>query len=268
MAITDPPIEGRWYEAEIIGTVDTSELLPLDPATTGQQAQHASRAAVAELLPSALDIYISARGVRGESSVRITGIPFGTHGLGLPGPGETEARVIVWVEETGNLVHALDPDTLDMPVVLSSAIAAQAARHALGTQPRRFDLGDVGSLLWTPKRVRIGQHPGIPQHTTPWLEFDYDDQHLGNYSPSPDDPAYEAWLWFTDPRTGAPGDTAYSLTPERPQDSAPTLPGAPALSPVRPPLLEVQSLDRLRGGWVEPEQPAQVEQPAEPDADA
>jgi hypothetical protein len=47
MAITDPPTEGRWYEAEIIGTVDTGELVPLDPATTAQDAQRLSRRAAA-----------------------------------------------------------------------------------------------------------------------------------------------------------------------------------------------------------------------------
>lgn len=261
MAITDPPAEGRWYEAEIIGTVDTSDLLPLDPATTGQQAQTASRLAVAELLPSELDIYISARTRRGEGSVRITGIPFGTYGLGLPGLGETEARVIVWVGETGNLVHALDPDGVELPVVLSSAIAAQAARRALGTQSHRLGLGEFGSVTWTPRAVRIGQRPGIPQYGPPWLEFGYSDTRLGNYVPSTDDPGYEAWLWFTNPRTGAPEDTAHALTPEQPQEPVLIAPGLPDLSPVRPPLLEVQSLERLRGGWVEPEPPAESEEP-------
>ena len=252
MAITDPPTEGRWYEAEIIGAVDTSELMALDPATTAQDAQRLSRLAAAQLLPSELDIYISARGVRGEGSVRITGIPYGTLGFGIPTADETEARLIVWVGETGNMVHALDPDGVDMPVVLSSAIAAQAARRALGDQTHEIDLGEFGTLTWTPTRVRIGQHPGIPQYTAPWLEFDYHDDRMGNYSPSSTDPAYEAWLWFTNPRTGAPEGPPHSLTPEQQPEPVLIAPGPVDAPPVLPPLLEVQSLTQLRG-WSEPE---------------
>lgn len=252
MAVIDFPGEGRWYEAEIVGLVDTTDLADLDPASTGQAAQVASRHAVAELLPSELDIYISTRGVHGEGSVRITGIPFGTFGLGIPGPGETEARMIVWVAETGNLVHALDPEGVELPVVLSSAIAAQAARRALGSQVHEFDLGEAGRLAWTPTRVRIGQFPGVPQYTAPWLEFDYHDERLGNYSPTGADPEFQAWLWFTDPLTGAPGEKGYALTPEQSAQPVLVAPGMADVAPVRPPVLEVPTLGALRG-WSEPE---------------
>lgn len=241
MAIIDAPPAGLWYQARIVGLTDLSDLADLDPATTGGQAQQASRHAVAQLLPSALDVYLTAR-VGGEyGSVRITNIPLGTLGLSMPARGGNgESTLGVWIAEDGDQPRAYDDDGPILPLPLSSAIAAHAVRRALGTTSHVFDLGEHGRIAWTPTRVLIDPIAGLPVPIPHLAEFDYDAPVIGNYR-SAGDPDYAVWLWFTDLVTDAPEKTPFLLTPGLDE------PGEPP----RPPRLPVADLATLRS-WTDP----------------
>lgn len=241
MAILDGPPQGRWYQAQILGDADVTELAELDPATTGAAAQQALRQAVARLLPSALDIYLTARIGGVFSSVRITNIPLGTLGMSLPGPDGGPAALLLWVAETSEQPHAHADGAPEMPLMLSSAIAVHAARRVLGDESHVFDLGEYGRITWTPTRVRIEAHAGVPDLVGEPREFDWHDPVIGNYA-STTDPGYGAWLWFTDPVTGEAGQIARPLTPTL-SDMHPDTPSLDVpLSPPRPPRLHVPSL--------------------------
>ena len=242
MAIVDAPPQGRVYQAQIVGVADVTDLAELDPATTGAAVQQAIRQAVAQLLPSALDIYLTAR-IRGEfSSVRITNIPLGTLGMSLPGPDGDEATLLLWVAETGEQPY-IHSDGYEVPLVLSSAIAVHAARRALGTDVRVLDLGEHGRLAWTPTGVRIEPHAGVTGLVGELLEFDWDDVVIGNYS-SAMDPGYAAWLWFTDPITGEAEERAYPLTPTL-ASMHPDIPSLThPLSPPSPPRMHIPTVRR------------------------
>lgn len=235
MAIIDSPAGERWYAAAILGDADLTGLAALDPRTTGYQAQLASRSAVAQLLPSTLDVYLTAHTRTGFSSVRITNIPLGTFGLAIPvNPASTQAQVAmrVWIGDNGDQVRVPTDDDFMPP--LSAAIAVHAVRRALSGAPAHvFDLGQYGRITWKPTAVLIDPTAGVPVPFPDLREIPYDAPVIGNYT-SPD-PEYAVWLRFTDAATGEAEETAYPLTP--------TLTGMhPDPVPPRPPLLSVPDL--------------------------
>lgn len=243
MAIIDSPPSGRWYQARIVGLADISGVTGLEPATTAA-VQHAARQAVAQLLPSALDVYLTAR-IGGEfSSVRITNIPLGVLGLSVPGPDHV-ATLSLWVAETGDQPHAHSDEHRPVPLMLSSAIAVHAARRALGDGAHQLDLGEHGHIEWTPYTALIEPHAGVPAPAAQPRAFQWHDLVIGNYL-APTDPGYAVWLRFTDPATGEAEEEAHLLTPA---PAGPHLdnPDPAELTPPHPPRLFVPTLADLRG---------------------
>lgn len=251
MAITDDPASDWWYAADIIGPADVTGIT--DPEQT-EPARQALRQAVAQLLPSSLDVYLTARLDGRYSSVRITNIPLGTFGISLP-DAAGNATMTLWVASNGDQPHVQADEDHPLPLLLSSAIAVHAARRVLGDGVHEFELVDNGRMTWTPDTVRIEEFAGVPAPLGQLREFNWTDPVLGNYT-NRWDPAYAAWLWFTDPATGEAEQTAYPLTPTL-ADMHPTPPmnlapaGAPAPVPPHPPRLFVPDLS-TRAEWTEP----------------
>lgn len=245
MAIVDNPPSDRWYQAQILGLADitTSATVWLG-GDSSAAALHALRQAVAQLLPSTLDIYLTMRMAGQYSSVRITNIPLGVLGMSLPDP-DGHTTLSLWVADTGAQPHAYDGEPTP-PLLLSSAIAVHAARRALGDGLHQLDLGEYGDIMWSPARVRIEPHAGVPHLIAPAREFDWHDEVIGNYTTGTSDPGYAAWLWFTDPQTGEAEGEPIPLTPTL-SGMHPNPDVIAALTPPRPPRLFVPSLTEPAG---------------------
>ena len=251
MAITDEPGSDWWYAADITGPADVTGIT--EPAQT-EPARQALRQAVAQLLPSTLDVYLTARRDGRYSSVRITNIPLGTFGISLPDT-DGNATMTLWVASNGDQPHAQADEDHLLPLLLSSAIAVHAARRVLGDGVHEFELSEHGRMTWTPDTVRVEEFAGVPAPLGNAREFSWTDPVIGNYV-HPHDPAYAAWLWFTDPATGEAEQTAYPLTPTladmHPHPTMTLQPDSPPEPvPPHPPRLFVPAL-AARGEWTEP----------------
>lgn len=249
-----PPSE-PWYEARVLGAVDTTGL-HIDYPVNGHLAQAVSKLAMDELLRGVadtdqfdpLDMYLHVRSQRGTGTVRVAGIPWGTGGLHIPPPGATEALGVFWASDNGVLrAAASDPHPpIAWRAALSSVLPAVVARQLLGDGPHSLDLGEYGTIVWTPTALEVDPYAGFPNYNMgPWQRTGYQDP-VGNWKGvEADDPDYAVWLWLTDPATGEPGGTGWKVSyvvadaaagpDERvddPHESAPTV--APLILPPDP----------------------------------
>jgi hypothetical protein len=207
------------YVARIIGELDTSGLVPIDPMTNQAQAQDASEAAMRALLNTdMLDFYLlSSRGDGTANGVRYYNVPFGTRGVSIsqnPAPTQT-ASVPVWIDDNVDSVQFLVERDDAGRTPLSCVPAALMFRQLFGDAEQRIDLGPtLGSIQFSPTHIEIGWRPGETSGTgTPWYRFDYQDPGISNYITMADvDPSSGAWLWFTNPATSEPEDKWWKVS--------------------------------------------------------
>jgi len=199
------------FEARIIGTIDASQLAPIDTQGNARAAAAAADAAMAALLDTTeLDIYISNfRNFQGNSA-RWKGIPFGCTGVALPNtPNATHSQVSVWIEDDPDSASvSIEHGQLSIPTPLSSVVPAVMFRHLFGDDPHMFDLGpQFGQITFTPTHVEIGWRAGATSGAgSPWWQYNYTDSGVANYVQISQQwwSGESVWLWRTDPATGRP----------------------------------------------------------------
>lgn len=197
------------FEARIVGTIDATQLVPIDPQGNGRAAAAAADAAMAELLDTTeLDLYLSNVRNRQANSARWTGIPFGFTGVSLPAmPTATQSQVSVWIEDDPDRARvSIEQEQLSTPTPLSSVVPAIMFRHLFGEEARTFELGpELGRITFTPTHIEVGWRPGSTSGAgSPWWRFDYNDPGVGNYLQVSQQfwVGERVWLWRTDPATG------------------------------------------------------------------
>lgn len=208
------------YIANIVGELDTTDMVPIDPDKKNLSAIHdASEAAMKQLLATDMvDFYLLSNRTGSPNAVRYSGVPFNTRGVMiLPGADTiTQATAPVWIEDNPDTVSYLVEDASQgMPALLSSVAPALMFRQRFGTTGRRLELSpELGSITFTPQFVDVGWRPAQPSGAgTPWYRFDYLDLGISNdVAVAGYDTSFGTWLWFTDPETSEPEDPWWKVS--------------------------------------------------------
>jgi hypothetical protein len=247
--VTGTPTTPR-HLARIIGTVDTTRLVPIDPQANLAAADAASTAAMRDLLATdEVDFYLTRRSGTTLNSTRFLRVPFGCSGVDIPTVPTTTSMVSVWLHEDRDTYrHVIEDTDRPLTMALSGVIAAILFRGIFGTDTRIFDLGpQFGFIGFTPTHVQVGWRPDdteVPLGNR-WLEFPYGDPGISNYfGTTTEDPRHATWLWLTDPETGHPGENAWKVShvPEHGLDHASARIDDPLEQPPsRPPVLQPEA---------------------------